>query len=378
MRVLLWSELFWPYLGGVEILASRFVRAMQARGHALAVITSHAELDLPDEDERAGARVWRLPFRAALAARELGRVRLVRQRAGELVRTFDPDVIHLYALGSSAVFVSQARGDPPRPLVLTLHGEILRESAGGPDTVVQKILRTASWTAGVSMAVLQQAQQQAPELVGRSSVVYNALDMPAPPAEPLPREPRLLCLGRLVPDKGFDVALAAFAELLPRYPRARLLVAGDGPLREPLARRAADLGVSGAVDFLGWVAPDGVADLLNRATIVIMPSRREGLPLVAIQAAQMARPVVGSRAGGLAEIVIHDETGLLVAPGDAHALVDALAALLTQPERADRLGRAARARVGSVFGWERHLEAYEEIYGRAARHARNAPTGAGG
>jgi glycogen(starch) synthase len=378
MRVLLWSELFWPYLGGVEILAARFTRAMQARGHELAVITSHAELELPDEDERAGTRVWRLPFRAALDGRDFGQLRLARRRAMEIARTFDADVIHLYALGSSAVFVPQARGDPPRPLVLTLHGEILRESAGGPDTVLEKILRTASWTVGVSTAVLQQAHRLAPEIAARSSVVHSALDMPALLPAPLPRAaPRLLALGRLVPDKGFDLAVAAFAELLSRFPRARLLVAGDGPLRHSLARQSMDLGVSGAVDFLGWVDPERVPGLLNQATIVVMPSRREGLPLVAIQAAQMARPVVGSRVGGLVEAVVHEETGLLVAPDDQRSLVDALAALLTQPELADRLGRAARARAQEIFGWSRHLDAYEAVYTRAGFRARSAPTGTG-
>jgi glycogen(starch) synthase len=378
MRVLLWSELFWPYLGGVEILAIKFVRAMQARGHEFAVITSHAELELSDEDQRSGARVWRLPFRAALAARDLGGLQRVRRRVLELTRAFDPDLIHLYALGSSAVFVPQARGNPPRPLVLTLHGEILRESAGGQDTVLEKILRTASWTAGVSMAVQQRAHRLSPELVGRSSVVYNALDVPPLRPGPLPRaEPRLLCLGRLVSDKGFDLAVTALAALLPRFPHARLLVAGDGPVRLALARQSTDLGVSEAVDFLGWIAPERVPELLNQATIVVMPSRREGLPLVAIQAAQMARPVVGSRVGGLAEVVVHDETGLLVAPDDHRALVDALAALLSRPELAERLGQAARARAESVFGWDRHLDAYEAVYGRVALRVRDAPTGAG-
>jgi glycosyltransferase involved in cell wall biosynthesis len=70
-------------------------------------------------------------------------------------------------------------------------------------------------------------------------------------------------------------------------------------------------------------------------------------------------------------------TGLLVAPDDHRALVDALATLLTRPELAERLGQAARARAESVFGWDRHLDAYEAVYERVARGVRDAPTGAG-
>ena len=372
MRILFWSELFWPYLGGVEILATRFIHAMRARGHEFAVITSHAELELPDEQEHAGARVWRLPFRAALVERDLGQLRLLRQRVTQLTQAFNPDLIHLYALGSSAVLLPQARGTPTRPLVVTLHGEVLRESAGGRDTVLQKVLLTTDWAACVSMAVQLVAHQLAPELAPRSSIVYNALDAPALGREPLPlAEPRVLCLGRLVHDKGFDLALTAFAGLLARFPRARLIVAGDGPERHRLAQQAAELGVSGAVDFTGWVAPERVPELLNTVTVVVMPSRREGMPLVAIQAAQMERPVVASRTGGLAEVIVHEQTGLLVAPDNPEALRDTLCALLERPEFATRLGRSARARVGEIFGWERHLDAYDTLYRRVTLRPRD-------
>jgi glycogen(starch) synthase len=376
MRVLFWSELFWPYLGGIEIQAARFIHAMQARGHQFAVVTSHAELQLPDEDEHAGARVWRLPFRSALIERNLGQLHLVRRRVAELTRAFDPDLIHLYAVGSSAMLLPSGRGKLTRPLVVTLHGEVLREPVGGRDSVLQKVLRTADWAACVSGAVLQAAHRLAPELAPRSSVVYNALDAPSLHPESLPLgEPRVLCLGRLVHDKGFDLALTAFTTLLTRFPRARLLVAGDGPMREPLARQAAEAGIGGAVDFMGWVAPDRVPELLNSVTVVVMPSRRDGMPLVAIQAAQMARPIVASRTGGLAEVIVDEQTGLLVAPEDPEGLASALSALLARPELATRMGQAARARAREIFGLERHLDAYDALYRRIVGRSTNAATG---
>jgi glycogen(starch) synthase len=377
MRVLFWSELFWPHQGGIEILAVPFVRAMRARGHEVVVATSHAELALPDEEEHAGIRIARFPIRRALIERDIGQIRSVRGRVAALAREFQPDLIHLFALGPSAVLLPVLSGRQNPPWLVTLHGEVLREPVSGRDTVLCKLLSGADWVAGVSGAVLEAAQRLVPELATRSSVVYNGLEMPALGPAPLAlADPRILCLGRLVPDKGFDVALRAFEGLLGRFPRARLLLAGDGPAREQLGRDAANLGIAGAVDFLGWVPRDRVPALLNRAAMVVMPSRREGMPLVAIQAAQMARPIVASRVGGLPEAIVHGRTGLLVGSGDAEGFRDAMCAILDSPQEATQMGQAARTRAREVFGWARHVDAYDLLYHRVAARDRHRSPGA--
>ena len=94
-----------------------------------------------------------------------------------------------------------------------------------------------------------------------------------------------------------------------------MVIAGNGTDRAQLERQAAELGLREVVDFIGWVAPDKVPELINSATIVLMPSRWEGLPSVALQASMMARPVLATSVGGLPEVVVHGETGLLVCGG---------------------------------------------------------------
>jgi glycogen(starch) synthase len=174
--------------------------------------------------------------------------------------------------------------------------------------------------------------------------------------------PRLLCLGRLVPEKGVDLAVAALGRLVKRFPRLELVVAGDGPERAKLERQASDLGLRHLVSFRGWIAPDQVPHLINTATLVLVPSRWEGLPGVAIQAGQMARPVVGARIWGLPEIVEHGKTGLLIEPEDCAGLADAIATLLDHPEQATRMGRGGRRRVEQLFGWDRYVDAYDVLY----------------
>jgi len=186
------------------------------------------------------------------------------------------------------------------------------------------------------------------------------------------KPPRLLCLGRLAPEKGFDLALEAFGMIVHLFPRARLLIAGDGAARDELEHRAAKQGISHAVEFIGWVAPKRVTALINDATIVVMPSREDSLPLVALEAARMARPVVGTRVGGLPEIVVHQETGLLVEKEDSKDLARAISFLLGHPEAAFSMGQAAQRRVERVFSWEKHVDAYDALYRRLI--GENSPT----
>jgi glycosyltransferase involved in cell wall biosynthesis len=129
-----------------------------------------------------------------------------------------------------------------------------------------------------------------------------------------------------------------------------------------LAAQAAQAGLDGAVEFVGWVSPQNVFGLINKATLVLIPSRRESLPVVALQAAQMARPVVGTRVGGLPELVIDQHTGLLVDKENPQALARAIAFLLDHPEKAAHMGQTARDRVRRDFQWERHVNAYDRLY----------------
>lgn len=175
-----------------------------------------------------------------------------------------------------------------------------------------------------------------------------------------------MCLGRLAHQKGFDLALSALAAINGRFPDIRMIIAGGGPDRPQLERQAAELGLKDVVEFIGWVAPDKVPGLINTATIVLMPSRWEGLPSVALQASMMARPVVATPVGGLSEVIIHLETGLMVAPEDPAGLAKAIAFLLDHPELAVAMGHAGRRRVQHVFSWQRCVDAYDALYRKLA------------
>ena len=141
-----------------------------------------------------------------------------------------------------------------------------------------------------------------------------------------------------------------------------MVIAGDGNDRAQLERQVAELGLREVVDFIGWVAPDKVLDLINSATIVLLPSRWEGLPSVALQASMMARPVLATSVGGLPEVVVHGETGLLIPVEDTAALAEAIVFLLEHPQEAIQMGETGRRRVQDVFNWQRCVDAYDDLY----------------
>ncbi len=175
-----------------------------------------------------------------------------------------------------------------------------------------------------------------------------------------PGAPLLLTVARLVRRKGLDLLLDALAGLSREGPPAELWIAGEGPERGALEKRSRDRGLADRVRFLGQRRD--VPDLLAASDVFVLPSRREGLGVAALEAMAAGRPVVASRVGGLGEVVGHEGTGLLVPPEDPAALRDALARLLNEPELRARLGAAGPARIAERHLPERMTEAYERLY----------------
>lgn len=362
MRVLFWSETFWPRIGGVENLAARLLPALRSRGYEFAVVTWE-NLKNPDQIWYQGIPVYRFPFFSGGHQDGLRSMIENRREVAWLKQQFTPDLVHINSYGRSVLFHLNTTSAHPAPVLVTLH-QVLPDEPVAHDSLLGHLLRTANWVTTCSNAVLAHARGLVPEVIPCSSVILNALE--PPPFDPHPISfdpPRILCLGRLVPEKGFDLALAAFATIRDRFPGLHLIIAGDGPERVRLEQQVVELGLNGIVEFKGWVAPDTVLVLMNTATIVVMPSRwQEPFGLVALEAALMARPIVATRVGGLPEVVAHEETGLLVESENSEALARAVVSLLSHPDVARRMGESARARAQTLFGWESHVNAYDALY----------------
>lgn len=185
----------------------------------------------------------------------------------------------------------------------------------------------------------------------RIAVVRNGVDLAPAASLSLPRsvEPRIVVLSRLVPHKQIEDVLDAVALLAPVVPGLRLDVVGGGWWAERLVAHARRLGISSAVSFHGHVDESTKHEVLQRAWVHALPSRKEGWALAVIEAAQHGVPTVGYRSsGGLTDSIVDGVTGLLV---DNHrGLVTALETLLTDDVLRDQLGAKARVRAAE-FSW---------------------------
>lgn len=191
--------------------------------------------------------------------------------------------------------------------------------------------------------------------VDEFTVVHYGIESGPEPPPPPPPQPRLVAVGRLIPIKGFDVLLDAFALARKQVPELTLELAGTGPLEAGLRARAPE-----GVTLLGHVAPAG--PLYERNAIVVVPSRGEGFGMVALEAAERGRAAVVSGVGGLPEVVADGETGVVVPAGDARALAAAIVDLVRDPVRVRALGAAARRRATAQFSAAAAADRIDSLY----------------
>jgi len=174
--------------------------------------------------------------------------------------------------------------------------------------------------------------------------------------------PLIATAGRFEPQKGLHDLIEAVALVRKELPEARLLLIGDGPLRENLQECARQKGVSDAVLFTGW--RNDVPRLIQASDVFCLSSHWESFGLVLVEAMALGKPVVATGVDGIPEVVEHERTGLLVPARQPQALAVALVELLADPARARRMGEAGRKRVHEHFRLEDSIERFVEVLKR--------------
>ncbi|MFL5946155.1 MAG: glycosyltransferase family 4 protein [Gaiellaceae bacterium] len=253
-------------------------------------------------------------------------------------RHVEADVLHAHWL--PAGWVAARTG---RPYVVQVWGTDVELARRAP-RLARGVLRGASLVIAASTALAESARALGAADV---RVIPSGVDVPAETgaeAEP----PEVLYAGRLSAEKGV-------LELVEAARGMKLVVAGDGPLRDRVAQAR------------GFVPHDELQRLYRRAAVVACPSRREGFGVACLEAMAHGRPVVATSVGGLRDLVVDGDTGLVVPPRDAAALRTALQRLLADPELRRRLGAAGRERARTQFSWRTVTDATLDAYADAAR-----------
>jgi colanic acid/amylovoran biosynthesis glycosyltransferase len=195
--------------------------------------------------------------------------------------------------------------------------------------------------------------------------------------DPPAGRPRVLCVGRLVPEKGQSVLLHAFAKLAERGVDAELELVGYGPSERELRVLAERLGLADRVLFAGAVGQDAIGAHYEAASVFCLPSFWEGIPVVLMEAMACRRPVIATAVAGVRELVRDAATGLLVSPGREDELADALQCLLEDPALRHRMGEAGRRYVAHEYDIDGSAELLSRLFGDVldGRGARGALAG---
>ena len=380
-------------------------RHLVRRGHSVTVVTP-GDPSLSREDTFDGVRIVRFPLNlpadltygrvAQSRVSWLGRFARVAVMANYLeaqhraimaeAREGQADVIHAHwaiPTGPAAVVAARKLGIPS---VITMHGgDVYVNPEQGYDFPTRWYVRPAlRWTlrhAGALTAITEDCRQHAlragaPD--NRIRLVFNGTDLrrfspgdnggaSAPQFGPH----MIFACRQLFPRKGIRFLLEAAAQLKPRFPDLKVVLAGDGFERPQLARLASDLGIGPDVTFLGWVPNVDLPPYYRAAAVSVIPSLEEGFGIPAAEAMGCEVAVVASDAGGLPEVVEHGVTGLVVPRGDSGALAGAIGSLLENPDRRRAMGQAGRGRARRLFDWDRSAEQFEQLYREVgARSAR--------
>lgn len=258
-----------------------------------------------------------------------------------------------------------------RPVIFHLHGggfmDFYESRCGASrkwlvrailDRVAAIIVLTEEWRTRISDATSNQ----------NIEVIFNPVDARSlSDASGSSRfECTLLFLGRLEKDKGIHDLLETLVIVREPFPEVTLWLAGEGD-RGALADHIKSRGLCRRIRFLGWVGYEGKKRLLSQATVFVLPSHVEGLPMAVLEAMAAGLPVVATNVGGIPSVVEEGVNGFLVRPGDIRALADAICVLLSDRDLRQRMGAASRRKINAYFLPERVTSQIDSLYRKVLR-----------
>lgn len=369
---------------------ARIAEGVAARGHEVEILAPHAPGAPVDEQVRGVAvhrfryapePLERIAYTGGLHQTKLASPAVALGLPGFLIacglalrgaiHRFQPDLIHAHWWLPAGWFARWSG----RPYLVTCHGSDVRLLERGAffRRQARQVLDRAGGVTTVSNFLAGDLRRLLPALHVVPIVAPMPVDTDSfqsgagvPKAEP----PRILYAGNLVQSKGVDILLRAAATLVQKGLDFHLKILGEGPEQTSLHRLAADLKLADRITWSNFVSQTRMPAEYGASTITILPSRgqAEGLGLTLVEALLAGSAVVGTRTGGIPEVVRHEETGLLAREGDAQDLARQIARLLGDRELRDRLTRAGKQHVLQTYSPATAVQRFIAIYHAVADH----------
>ncbi len=373
MHILLLNSEYPPIGGGAGNASAHLSQALAAMGARVTIVTAHFG-NLPRHEKENGREIYRIPALRRRPDRS-GPIEQIAFIVSASLWTLSrvprlkPDItLAFFGVPSGAVawvlkkiygipyIVSLRGGDVPgfRPYDFKTYHRLI-----GP--FLRRIWHEAGAVVANSQGLRQLAIQFEPRL--EIPIIPNGVRWQDYATDERPwSPPRLLSVGRVVYQKGLDLALHALAGL--KELEWEWYIAGDGPYRATLEALVREQGLQERVHFLGWLERPALIEWYHRANLFLFPSRHEGMPNAVLEAMAAGLPVVATRIAGSEELVLDGLTGRLVPPEDAEALREALRPLLVEAGLRQRMGKASLERVQAHYSWESAARQYLQLLQR--------------
>ena len=390
MRVIMLS---WEYppriVGGISPHVHDLSQRLQAKGIEVHVVTK-ATPNAPDEETQpSGVQVHRVHL-AEEPNDFLHEIQLLNIATDLRVRKLledwrpggQPTIFHAHDWLSLDA-ARELKYEYKLPMIATIHATEMGRHGGIHNDTSRYIHEQEYWLTYEAWRVIVCSEFMRGEVSSSFSVGWDKIDIIYNGVEPskfefkwtaeeraiqrakvaLPEEKIVIFVGRFVREKGIQVLLNAANVVLAQEPDTKFMIVGGGH-RERLERYTEWAGLNDKVLFTGFMANRSLHQLYRVADVAVFPSLYEPFGIVALEAMAAGAPVVSSDAGGLREVVLHDETGTLSFSGDPQSLAWAILKVLRDPARAERLGEAARERLGEDFGWDTIADQTKDVYER--------------
>jgi glycogen(starch) synthase len=358
-------------VGGIARHCEGLAKALVKQNHQVHLFT----LDFPGSpnyEEMDGVKVYR-------ASTELGHPNFLTwvllfnhfltKRMADVAHQVDFDVMHVHdwlAAFSGISFKHYMK----KPMVLTVHSTEVGRAQGlhSPDSF--SINGIEWWAMYEADKVIVCSQSMKDEICGhfnlpqdKVDVIPNAIDatkyQTSVDREAVRQrygvgygEKLILCVGRLVPQKGIEYFIRAIPSIAQRYPEAKFIIVGEGWSRDILEAEAHASGQNRKIQFTGFASDQEVINLMTSADVLVVPSIYEPFGIVALEGMATGVPVVASKVGGLAEVIEHDRTGLFVYPKNPESIAWGIDRVLSDPGHAKWLTENAKEKLHKAYSWE--------------------------
>ena len=384
------GKLSWEFpprvVGGIARHCEGLAKTLVQQGHEVHLFT----LDFPGSpsyEEMDGVKVYR-------AATELGHPNFLTwvllfnhflgKKMAEVSQSVDFDVMHVHDWLAAFAGIS-FKHYLQKPMVLTVHSTEFGRAQGlhSPDSF--SIDGIEWWATYEADKVIVCSQSMKNEICGHFNLPWDKVDV-IPNAIDATKyhssvdrgwvrqrygvgwgEKMILCVGRLVPQKGIEYFIRAIPIIAQRYPEAKFVIVGEGWSRDYLEGVAQSTGHAKRILFTGFISDAEVIALMTSADVLVIPSVYEPFGIVALEGMATGAPVVASHVGGLAEVIEHDRTGIFVYPRSPESIAWGVDRVLSNPDHARWLTQNAREILHKTYSWEaiamRTVEVYKEVVG---------------